>query len=565
MAIEDLAGIAHRIQDRFIKSDLLPRFLRNTPQVATSSGPAKNVDEPSKEDEGIRVEESGHEHPSEATLIPQIPEERHPGEPAAVIEGVVYEEQPAGDLETQEYPPQPMEGQEGSDEMSQYNDAVTEEDVFAAEQALRQQKYVEFMPEELEEDYTGGPCRYIVAHDGVKESASLLVPCDMSQKIKHAVRMQRRYAKIESQITEQLRELRRWRFTLQREIGNHKFKIRGDADYDEKPDETEAAKLQGELEILQDMEEYIKPQEDELKMKLDWQAELLREANAAVLVYLEDAYVVGVLLEEDSNEELPVERFDLREQYQKHHAKRRKLNDDDDATTPPPPLDTSRNTLMHRPPTPTPEEQFIQERRQQLRAAGDRLNIAQKEFHFKEYNQWQEKEFNRARVHEGLEPIDVDKEAFDKRWFVRNHEITHELVEAEDDLRSARKAAIEADVDIISVAPDEYWSGIYPNHVSDGRCGSGSDLSSKAGPRVPSTSANPKVLEWLEGGAEASEFETPDQSPNEPEEVFVLNDTMAMEIETWDSQSMLDSWPYRRKLVKQWQQTCSAEREQLAV
>ncbi|CAK1356109.1 hypothetical protein CB0940_00245 [Cercospora beticola] len=556
MAIEDIAAIAHKIQGRIIKSDYLPRFLRTSSQNASASGATEVANEQSTGAEDIRAQHDGHQDPQAHS---------HAAEESGVEGG------PADYPETRE--PSVRRYSDDSDEINEHyenniqrhEDAV--EDVYAAEEALRAQKYIEFVPEELEQDYTQGPCRYVFIDDGVKDSAALMVPFKMSQNIKGAIKLQRHHKKMERYIRKQLAEMRDFRETLDIEIRSHELKLKGDADLNIKPSEEEAKRLQGELEVLQEMCENLGPRERELRTRLETIKDYLIEAHSAVMVHLDEAYVVAALAEESNEEEMPIERFDLQEQYQKFFAQRQKNLQPDEVhpVAPPPALDTSQNTLMNKPPTPTPEEQFTQDRRKRLRLAGDRLNTAQKEFHFKEYNQWQEKEFNRERTLEGLEPIDVDKEAFDRRWFVRNHEITHELLEAEDDLRSARKAAIEADVEIISVAPDEYWSGIYPNHRSDGRCGSGSDLSSLAGPRVPSTSANPKVLEWLESRVEESEFEAVDQSPKQPEEVLVLNDAMAMEIETWDSQSMLDSWPYRRKLVKQWQQTCSAEREQLAV
>ena len=93
-----------------------------------------------------------------------------------------------------------------------------------SEEELRSQTYCTVFPEDPE-DYTAGPPRMVIANDGVKDCAGLLMTLTLSNKIKQSIRAQRGFAKAEIRAEQELEVILNFEFELDSEVSNHQYRL----------------------------------------------------------------------------------------------------------------------------------------------------------------------------------------------------------------------------------------------------------------------------------------------------------------------------------------------------
>ncbi|PPJ55391.1 hypothetical protein CBER1_02717 [Cercospora berteroae] len=557
MSLDDMAAtFVHRLQDKFLGRNIFPRLRAGRSHSRLDEHePESNAHEldtaPRQEDgepRDLKRSQDDHRVDSAKRLCEECKRQLSPA--SAVEEPAHGSSLELFDRENAQS--RPNDGMEDTEELPLD---------YEAEQEIRNSRYCTFEPEESPEDYTDGPCRWTFGNDGVRDCAVLLVPYYLSQKIQEVASEQRQYTQKEGQITEQLAEIAAFLSAVRVEIRVHKFKIEEDAgsgeQHDEGSDDAKAS-LANELQIMQEMLEEKEAQKVELEGKLRRLGDYLRESYTELMRDLDEAFTVAKLLEQHEQIELPVEHLDLQEQYQKYCARNQETGVNQLAT-PLPAIDTSRDFLMNRPPTPTHEQERIHALQQAAQQAIARFEAARQAYELRTLDQEQERAFNHDAWRNGTHPVDVDTAAFDARWLWLNHTITRELIEAEEAVRAARRAAKAGGLDVLSMAPSLFPSEGFETHPADGKCWSGSDLSEFNGERAISTSARPRVLEWL--GMVGDEFESVHECPAMEVDV---DEWAAREVELWDSASLTEERAEKRKLIDKWQQMCTAEREQLA-
>ena len=378
---------------------------------------------------------------------------------------------------------------------------------------------------------------------------------DLSQKIKQAMRLQREHAREQRHVENQQMEISMFLRELEIEIMGHQSRIEVARDETEEPEQAEetVTKLQAELESLELIRSNMEWRRDNLAANLQMKSALLIEAQAEVAQILDEAFVCAELLEPQTDDEIPVETFDLQQEYQKLHAAQQEeaaQAEEEIAYEPVAPLDTSRDHLEVKAPTLTPEAQAEQELRQNFWAAKERVREAAEEFELKEGLRDQEKQFNEQAWATGQPALDADKEAFDLRWFVRIHEITHELVEAEAALKQAQFAAREGNVDLF----DDDQSQGFPDDAADGRHGSGYDLSDDEMTRFFAyTKDEARINAWLDNVSETAEPETQPAAD--------VDQWPSREVDISDSFTVVAFEPARREQIAEWQRKCNAVRE----
>ncbi|KAF2214934.1 hypothetical protein CERZMDRAFT_95312 [Cercospora zeae-maydis SCOH1-5] len=561
MSLDDMAAMfVHRLQDKFLGRNIFPRIRGGRPRAGLDKdGPDSQVHE---RDAALRMDNPDPRDLKRSQDYLQTSSAKRPCEDcrhelAALSHAV--EEPPQESLLN--YSDQGS-GHDGANNV--LNELVETPLDYEAEQEIRNTRYCTFEPEESPEDYTDGPCRWTFGQDGVKDCAVLLMPYHLSQRIQGVALEQRQYARKERQIIKQLAQIAKFLSTAKVEIRIHRYKLQECAESNEQSDEEATfakPRLANELQVMEDMLEHYEAEKIELEGKLRRLGDYLRESYTELMVELDEAFTSAKLLEPQNQDELPVERLDLQEQYQKFRA-RDQGTEEGRMTTPPPPIDTSRDFLMNNPPTLTPEQQRISALQQAAQQALTRFEIAGREFDLRMLNQEQERAFNQDAWLHGTHAVDVDTAAFDARWLWLNHTITRELIEAEDAVRAARKEAKAGGIDVLSLAPSLFPSEGFESHPQDGKCWSGSDLSEVNGERPVSTSAKPRVWEWL--GSVGEEFTAVGDAGSGCAMDVDVDDWVAKEVEFWDSASLAEERTEKRKLIDKWQQMCSAEREQLA-
>ncbi|EME89123.1 uncharacterized protein MYCFIDRAFT_76486 [Pseudocercospora fijiensis CIRAD86] len=424
-----------------------------------------------------------------------------------------------------------------------------------AEQAIRDTQYVTIAPE-IEDDYTRGPARFVAVSDGIMDDAgALLMTYDLSQKIKQAMRLQREHAREQRHVESQQMEISMFLRELEIEIMSHESRIEvaQDGSEEAQQDEQTVAKLQVELESLELIRTNMEWKRDNLAANLHMKSALLIEAQGEVAQILDEAFVCAALLDPEVDEEMPVEVFDLQAEYQKLHARQQADAEEDDAEIiyePVAPLDTSKDHLEIRAPTPTPEERAEQDLRQNFWAAKERVREATEEFELREGVRDQEKQFNEQAWATGETALDADREAFDLRWFVRIHEITHELVEAEAALKQAQVAAREGQVELFD---DEQSQG-FADDAADGRHGSGYDVSDDEMTRFFAyTKDDARINAWLDNVSEGGEAESARAAD--------VDQWASREVDISDSFTVVAFEPARREQIAEWQRQCDAVRD----
>ncbi|GIZ40849.1 hypothetical protein CKM354_000417200 [Cercospora kikuchii] len=420
-----------------------------------------------------------------------------------------------------------------------------------AQQAIRDQHYVSFFEENSPEDYTDGPARFVLATDGIKDGVALLLTFDLGLKINRATELHRIYSREKRHADAQSDKIRDFVSTINSEILSHRTRIAiaKSLDVSQDQDSTSATvrSLELELHVLEGMLQDMDFRQQSLEGQLRFRGEMLREAQEDVANYLDEAFVAGNLVAPDSEEEIPVEEFELQSEYQKAFQEEfggEALVEDEIEIASPPVLDTSREHLQANVVPPAPEEQAEIKVRLALENAVERWVAAEQAFDYKELARAQDFYITRAKWDQGEKTQDADPEAFDLRWYQNFQATTRELVEAEEELHQARVAACEAGLEHDGMQED-----CFADCASDGFCDSEVGHDTNFWGHFAATCKNDKKTNgWLDTLPEDM------LDPEEPGPVPEIDEWGAKEVETWESQSTVATRAIERRRIDERQQ-----------
>ncbi|KAK3674674.1 hypothetical protein LTR78_005396 [Recurvomyces mirabilis] len=416
----------------------------------------------------------------------------------------------------------------------QYQDVEVQDD-----QTVREPNYLEFGAED-EDDYTAGPARLVATNDGLKPCAALLMTLELSAVIKESVRAQRGYETAERRAARESEVITNFEMACEREISSHQTRLACLEDAAEAYKSIEVM-LREETAALEAMLQNSKMERKCIDARLQSQATTLREIQGLTSAFLEEAFVAANLLgprTEEVEPELP--DLDLQEQYQLFRAGERKeqgLDAEDEVTAP---LDTTRGHMLA--PPLSSEEQARQDLRDALWAADERLNLARAAFNRRSKDRAYEEDEREVQLQRGEQLRDATIEDFDRRWFLRNHELTREVIDAEAGLREAKAAMVEGGIEYSN---DEVFSG-FADRASDGYGMQFEDFLVKSAPR-------PKITQWLDA--------LPEKAGTPLEDEFVGDEweTETRSVGIDDSASAVPEDPVHKERIAKWRRLCGLE------
>ncbi|KAI6904228.1 hypothetical protein KC318_g10516 [Hortaea werneckii] len=365
------------------------------------------------------------------------------------------------------------------------NDRISAERTTAdsdEQQAIRDESYIISTGEEPD-DYTEGPARLVVASDGIKECAALLLTWELSAKIQQAVEAQRNHDRLRQKAVRTLEVALSFEMDLETEIAKHESRLFM-LDPEEVADKETVVALEEELATLKDMLKDSCEARQAADVQKTSETAALAEAQAVVITALEEAFVHARLVASDIAGMPDIPDLDLQTEYLKYRSAQHEDGDDTNASTVAP-LDTNDEHLQAAP--LSEEEQKTKDLAGSFFIAQARLQKAQDVFDSREMRGEQEWQANvDAGIH-GEEVRDASPEDFDARWLKHVQELTREVIDAEAEVAKAKEAALEAG---INVANDEANWG-FQDDAEDGY------LLSKE-QEVADTAAGSTVKGWLD-------------------------------------------------------------------
>lgn len=362
-------------------------------------------------------------------------------------------------------------------------------------QAIRDQEYFLF-DYEAPEDYTGGPPRLVCASDGVKEDCiALLMTFDLSTRIQIAIQGQRDFARAETAGIFKRQSLLRLERDVQREITSCKARLaileeeEGEVEKPQAENE-EAQKLNQQMRNLELMLEDVQARRQEVRTDVEvFRAENLRNLQAAVNAYLEEAFIAARLLASAEEEPEPeVEDLDIKQEYQ-GFCDRLAAFDDNLFEFAVPPLDISRKHLEAEP--LSEEEEAKQAILQELYGLKENLDLARAEFDIREVRRDREFKENMEAAENGVATTDESPEAFDLRWVRHNQYLTRELINAEAAYAEKKREVQKAGIPIHFADA----GSILDDTVDGGVQGTGYDVSVEQ--EMVTSKPSPTVRRWL--------------------------------------------------------------------
>ncbi|KAK4554908.1 hypothetical protein LTR86_008056 [Recurvomyces mirabilis] len=405
---------------------------------------------------------------------------------------------------------------------------------YEAEQVIRDTLYVTSEGEDPA-DYTAGPARIICAHDGILHCPALLLTYDFSQATQTAVRTERDFARAQRIATRRLEVATNFELDIECEIANHQSRITSLAEQENVGEQIAA--LQSEIAALEAMHQNSITEREIIRAGLDSQATYLREVQSQMSAYLEQAFVVGALLEpEEERPDTAIPDLDLQEKYRLFQESQHQ--DGDVAAFVP--LDTNIEHLQA--PPLSAEEQAVQDLRDAYWTAHERLQYARAAFDSRADTRAFE-EHEREKMLQHGEPVeDATIEEFDKRWFMRNHELTREVIDAEAALREAKIAMLDARIDF---QVDDLQSG-FGDRGSNGYPMQHEQAMIDSAPR-------PKITQWLDALPEKAGTPLKDEFNGDEWET----ETRSVGID--DSASAVPEDPVHKERIAKWRRLCGLE------
>ncbi|KAI6843340.1 hypothetical protein KC332_g3580 [Hortaea werneckii] len=306
------------------------------------------------------------------------------------------------------------------------------------QQAIRNASYIVSTGEEPD-DYTEGPARLVAASDGIKDCAALLLTWELSARIQQVVQAQRDHHRSRQKAVRQLEVALNFEMDLETEIANHDL---GFLCWRLKSSPTKGLSQAADFQRTSE-------------------TAALAEVQSAVTVVLEEAFVHAQLVTSDIAGMPDLPDLDLQTEYLNYRSTQHEDGDNTNAYGVAP-LDTNDEHLQAAP--LSEEEQKKKDPADLFYTAQARLLKAQDAFDSREARREQEWQANVDAGTRGEEVRDATPEDFDIRWLKHVQELTREVIDAEAELAEAKRAALEAGID---VANDEADSG-FLDDVEDG-------------------------------------------------------------------------------------------------
>ncbi|KAI7229595.1 hypothetical protein KC330_g7371 [Hortaea werneckii] len=378
--------------------------------------------------------------------------------------------------------------------------ASTADFVSQDEQALRNKAYVQFNGEDTN-DYTSGPARFVVASDGVKPCAAMLMTLELSAKIKRALRAQHEFAYADTRALHEDRANLKFEMELHEAMRRCKRRMFDVAELGTVEVDAEHESLSSQMDKLQLLLENAEATRQQIKARMDTHAENLRSIQAEMNVLFEEVFINGNLLEHFTNPaEEPLEPLTVEEEYLKIcQAARQVLQND---------YFSAQRRLG--------EAQIAFDRRYDAREA-----------------EWYA---NYEAVERGEQARDASAEDFDARWVVRIQEMTREVIEAEEAMAEAKRALTDAGIDLFQ----EDQESCFVDTADDGYLG---DHEKKLVAQVPGE----KIDGWLK--------EVPDHSSPMSVDGRDADEWDVGDVDIGDSASTIAEGADRRRIDK-WRRIC---------
>ncbi|KAI7177230.1 hypothetical protein KC316_g7977 [Hortaea werneckii] len=400
------------------------------------------------------------------------------------------------------------------------------------EQALRNKAYVQFNGEDAD-DYTSGPARFVIASDGVKPCAAMLMTLELSAKIKRALRAQHEFAHADTRALHEDRANLKFELELHEAMRRCKRRMFDVAELGTAEADAKHESLSSQMDKLQLLLENAEATRQQIKARMDTHAENLRSIQAEMNVLFEEVFVNGNLLEPFSEPaEEPIEPLSVEEEYRKICQA---IAEDDS-------LEEAEIASFHscsdhyEPPPLSPTTQARQVLQKDYFSAQRRLGEAQIAFDRRFDTREAEWYANYEAVERGEQAKDASVEDFDARWVIRIQEMTREVIEAEEAMTEAKRALVDAGIDLFQ----EDQESCFVDTADDGYLG---DHEEKLMAQVPGE----KIDGWLK--------EVPDRSSPMSVDGRDADEWDVGDVDIGDSASTIAEGAERRRIDK-WRRIC---------
>lgn len=383
--------------------------------------------------------------------------------------------------------------------------------------------YVTFDGED-ETDYTEGPPRMVRAHDGIRDACALLMTLDLLAKIRNAIQSQRVYNETEERTRRLDRVDAKFERELRMQIMRHKGQLRKIRNR-ETPEDAELATAEQELEKLEILMETTKGRRIGHDARLRTAAKNLRELQAEVGDYLEDAFVEALLIEPWIEEEpqSAIEELTVEGEYERLCRSLQEDGEGGDIEFEP--LHKHELEVIVR----SPEEQARLGLLQRCGVAARHLHEMQAAFNRRA------DDYDRAKL-----TTDQPPEVFDVEWLAHEQKLTRALIDAEAAEAEAKAAALEGGLRRCDIDPNASPTLVDGEQDMDG-------YPEGEMQQVLGSVARPRVSAWLAGvpSAEPSpaltvQSYTEEQGGNDADQVG-LSDSLSM-IAEGSERTMIDKW-----------------------
>ncbi|KAI7185866.1 hypothetical protein KC363_g6918 [Hortaea werneckii] len=401
-----------------------------------------------------------------------------------------------------------------------------------SEQALREEVYIQF-DGEAADDYTGGPARFVLASDGIQSCAAMLMTLDLSLKIRQSLHAQRAFAIAETRALHEEQANLDFELKLEHSIRKHEIRMMDLADLETGEANVEREALSDELEKLQLLLKNTRALRQQIKVRLETQADNLRSVQAKVNALLEQTFIDARLIEPFLEpEEEPVPVLTVEEEYRKICQA---IAEDDGLEEAE--IASFHSCSDHYVPLPvSPTTQARQALQNDCFSAQRRLGEAQIAFDRRYEIREAEWYANYEAVERGEQARDASVEDFDARWVVRIQKMTREVIEAEEAMTEAKRALVDAGIDLFQ----EDQESCFVDTADDGYLG---DHEERLVAQVPGE----KIDGWLK--------EVPDRSSSMSVDGRDADEWDVSDVDIGDSASTIAEGADRRRIDK-WRRIC---------
>ncbi|KAK5692826.1 hypothetical protein LTR17_025236 [Elasticomyces elasticus] len=323
-----------------------------------------------------------------------------------------------------------------------------------AEETARQETYV-IMDGEDANDYTDGPARFVLAHDGVKTCVAVLLTLELSCWVQRTVQAQRDYIYAVALFQKVDRQKSVLIYQVESKLEHHFACLAYLNSTQGDPTEGETEVLEQEIGILQKLLTNTKIELANLQLQMDTDTEHRDESLGELTTIIEEPFIHARLVEDYVAQSLPeVHELDLDEECRKL---RNGSGDEDQEANPPIPLN-SVNTpggSSHGDISPTAERQHRMRMSSRYTQARSELNRAYDDFNTKKQVRAAEWEASITATEDRDEWYD-EPDVFRLGWPTRIQAMTRAIFEAQQELEDARLALAPA-----GIKKFEEWEEVY--------------------------------------------------------------------------------------------------------